>query len=1124
MNRFHIVSLLIAIVCATHAATAIGQVTTQYQFASATPLASGYWVKISVSGSGIYEISYDRLRRMGFADPSKVTVYGTGGTMHNINFLDDKGNRLVEDGVQPVASLHSNEKLVFYAQGDANIKALYQDQVTYFTRSDKNVYSDETYYMLTDSQPVKSADKAAKADLQNVADINYGHSYFYHEKDSIQNLFQSGGLWFGESLLPSAEKPTFRFKAPYYTTGDGCHIYIDVAVGKNQTIDFNVDLNGNKAWAGPKKYGIAKIRSFRVHDGENKLNAESEFLASGTLSVYCTTASYDYLALHLDYLTVSYPVSFGIAARDPDFSYASASFRSEAAGTFRHPAPPTAHVWDVTDPIKVVELETGNGYFYATGRSDGYTDVVAFDPSKTLRQINDGFSVVPNSNLHGLQRDPIDMIIFTTDKFRTYAERFARMRNETEALNCIVVTDTEVYNEFNAGTPDANCHRLLAKMLYQGGDRRLKNVLFFGPMTGDLRNIANLQSKEHCMIAYQDVYTDDIQDVYPYPTLDYYGIVHDYFKPKASSIRPAPITLGVGVLPVTSGQMAGNILKKFTRYYQQSDHSGLVNEIVGFSCTGDNYQHENQSIDISKYIENQAKDIAADTTEINASQSPLLLKETIWPEPLSVAQMKDRVMGALKRGKNIFTYFGHGGLRALSNLSEMTVTANDFANVRNQELGMAFIAACDITNFDHGLSGLGVHAVTNPQGGFIGMVTTLRSVESQENYAFAEQLFNAMYHDPDRKVRTEAPTMGEIFAQGKSKTSNNSKICYVYIGDPSTKLPIPLKKVKLNVPDSKFTGGRTVEISGTVTDINNNGQSGYNGYVTLKLVEPAISIKTSGTAGKKMKDYQLNDLPILAVKGKVENGRFSVKMPLPASVSSFANSSKTVMLPIYAGTYDHTSHMGACGVDSIALASPTSMPDPSDPANAADRTAPEISAEVDARLGVINLKVSDDTALLPGIGAGCGTCVTIDGKEISIASTESRGVAVNEYCATIDLAASGYGRKVTVSATAVDLCGNSSTFSQEFELPEVAQLSLSATSEMAIDKLTFNLAGDHNDSLNLIVTDSDGTIVADLEVSGREFELDTTDIAAGTYRAAVRSHSPLGAKLNSNWVTFTVID
>lgn len=1124
MNRFHIVSLLIAIVCATHAASAIGQVTTQYQFASATPLASGYWVKISVSGSGIYEISYERLRQMGFADPSKVTVYGTGGTLHNINFLDDKGNRLVEDGLQPVASLHSNNKLVFYAQGDASIKALYQDQVTYFTRSDKNIYSDETYYMLTDSQPVKGADKAATSELQNAADITYGHSYFYHEKDLIQNLFNSGGLWFGESLHPSADKPTFDFKAPYYTKGDGCQIYIDVAVGKNQSIDFNVELNDNKATDAIRKYGIAKIRSFRVHDQENKLKAESKFSATGKVSVYCTTATYDYLALHLDYLTVSYPVSFGIAVDDPDFSYASATFRSESAGTWRHPAPAKAHVWDVTNPIKVVELENVNGYFYATGTQGGYTDVVAFDPSKTLRQINDGFSVVPNSNLHGLQREPIDMIIFTTDKFRQYADRFAKMRNETEGLNCIVVTDTEVYNEFNAGTPDTNCHRLLAKMLYQGGDRRLKNILFFGPMTADLRNIANIASKEHCMIAYQDVYTDDIQDVYPYPALDYYGIIHDYFKPKASSIRPAPITLGVGVLPVTSEQMAENLLKKFTRYYQKSDHSGLVNEIVGFSCTGDNYQHENQSIDISNYIEARAKDAAGSTSGINEFQSPLLLKETIWPEPLSVAQMKDRVMGALKRGKSIFTYFGHGGLRALSNLSGITVTANDFANVRNKELGLGFIAACDITNFDHGLLGLGYNAVGNPDGGFIGMVTTLRSVESQENYAFAEQLFNAMYHDPDNNVRTEAPTMGEIYAQGKSKTSNNSKICYVYIGDPSTRMPIPLKKVKLNVPDSKFIGGRTVEISGTVTDINNNEQSDYNGYVTLKLVEPAISIKTSGTTGKKMKDYQLNDLPILAVKGKVENGRFSVKMPLPASVSSFANSSKTVMLPVYAGTYDPTSHMGACGVDSIALASPTSMPDLSDPATAADTTAPEISAAIDARLGVINLKVSDDTALLPGIGAGCGTGVTIDGKEISIASTESHGVAVNEYRTTIDLAAFGYGRKVTLNATATDLCGNSSTFSQEFELPEVSQLTLSATSEMAIDKLTLKLAGDHNDSLNLIVTDSDGTVVADLEVSGREFELDTTDIAAGTYRAAVRSYSPLGAKLNSNWVTFTVID
>ena len=37
-------------------------------YATTSRLASGQWVKISVPESGIYEITYDELREMGFAE------------------------------------------------------------------------------------------------------------------------------------------------------------------------------------------------------------------------------------------------------------------------------------------------------------------------------------------------------------------------------------------------------------------------------------------------------------------------------------------------------------------------------------------------------------------------------------------------------------------------------------------------------------------------------------------------------------------------------------------------------------------------------------------------------------------------------------------------------------------------------------------------------------------------------------------------------------------------------------------------------------------------------------------------------------------------------------------------
>ena len=48
-------------------------------YATTSKLASGKWVKISIPENGMYEITYDELRAMGFNDPSKVILYGSGG-------------------------------------------------------------------------------------------------------------------------------------------------------------------------------------------------------------------------------------------------------------------------------------------------------------------------------------------------------------------------------------------------------------------------------------------------------------------------------------------------------------------------------------------------------------------------------------------------------------------------------------------------------------------------------------------------------------------------------------------------------------------------------------------------------------------------------------------------------------------------------------------------------------------------------------------------------------------------------------------------------------------------------------------------------------------------------------
>lgn len=64
-------------------------------YAENSILAEGNWVKISTTDAGIYQITEDSLRAWGFTDPSKIKLFGYGGTVidelfaNSDNYIDD---------------------------------------------------------------------------------------------------------------------------------------------------------------------------------------------------------------------------------------------------------------------------------------------------------------------------------------------------------------------------------------------------------------------------------------------------------------------------------------------------------------------------------------------------------------------------------------------------------------------------------------------------------------------------------------------------------------------------------------------------------------------------------------------------------------------------------------------------------------------------------------------------------------------------------------------------------------------------------------------------------------------------------------------------------------------------
>lgn len=58
------------------------------------------------------------------------------------------------------------------------------------------------------------------------------------------------------------------------------------------------------------------------------------------------------------------------------------------------------------------------------------------------------------------------IIIPTSQKLLTQAQRLAAFHEQHDSLRVNIVPADELYNEFSSGTPDANAYRRYMKMLY----------------------------------------------------------------------------------------------------------------------------------------------------------------------------------------------------------------------------------------------------------------------------------------------------------------------------------------------------------------------------------------------------------------------------------------------------------------------------------------------------------------------------------------------------------------------------------------------------------------------------------------------------------------------------------
>lgn len=1079
----------------------------QYKFGDSSCLSQGRWIKVEVRDAGIYELTYDRLRELGL-NPDKVSVFGHGGAATSYNLVSGGRNNVADDLVQ-VPVYRSGNKVFFYGQGLCN-PAIGVDGYEF---DEQNIFTNQGHYFLTDGlSPLSMAQGDDASDLKgNAVDCSAGYDYRINNEDRIQGLERAGLLYWNYKMTPGEAR---YWDVPVeYMRADG------KAVLTAKSVLFG-NGEGTGAWANISLYinGDRQLTSYSQPSGVNhngqdvRKSVSRQLTAAGNAVKVGVTLDSSPNDIYFDWWMLNYPKEISVS----DAGMVQQRLGVSATGNGRQngfiKVDNSWVVLDVTDPAAPVILDKEGGKAYLKDLGSGH-DLMVFNPAKT-QMVPANPRAVANQNLHGAQ--DCSFLIVTVPEYRGYAEEIADLHREHDGINVLVTTAEQVYNEFSGGNPQPMAYRMLVKMLHERQGEPLKNVLFLGPIRSDARNVnGNPNMHDNFLIGMQE--GGALAERVPALTMGFYGNTDDNLQPTAQEY--AAMQVGVGLLPVKDNEDCKLAVSKIRRYLGELKQEGfawIVNETVGMSSMGDQHLHDNQALNFRNELQSAATGVGAGTFR----------HTTLMPGFYTCEAMGELVRSNLNQGKLLSLYIGHAAATGL--LYKAQETANyaetgDFWGLTNRIPSFMLFAGCDLMLPDHGNSGIVIESVLHAPRGLIGALGSTRMAWANQNYQLASTLVKKLFRDRKDVVRTEAPTMGEAFACAMSMdvVHGSNKLVYEYIGDPALIVPVPMRGIEASFSGnlSSFRGGDVIKVDGRIVD--KDGDTPFNGTAVLKLCEPS-QIRSQLEDPTYTVEYR--DVLVTSVSVKVEDGRFTAKVPVTADCDRFLSKAGSVTnMHLYIGAYDPSRRLAASGYTAVPMARSDEHRGEQPSADEIDNLDPEVNAKYDPDSGMLTLAASDNVGLLPGVGNGAGIVLNIDGRPVTVAPDEVGSQGMGSYSASIYVGDYSIG-KHTAEYSAMDLMGNmTAERTLDFTVrKDTAEVSLSVLKEYGIDSMEFTVDAKGREDLVLVVFDADGRKVYEESGVDGTVTWDCSGAKAGIYRAAVRATD--GRKCRSGWITFSVID
>ena len=840
------------------------------KYASSSKLSTGMWVKVRVMNEGMYKITFDELRALGFKNPKNVRVYGYGGQL-----LPEKLTADYLDDLPEVCTYLGDGFLLFYGVGV--LKQIESTGTDPFTFS-INPYSDCGHYFLSEVpgerlSPTVDGDFAADADMS----INTHYAFNIYMPQTT-NIYKGGSAWYDDGVLQSGST---KISLPFNNMvpgNNGCvTCYVDVANRqRNETENdsFRITASGLSSdsfiLGFPKSFGNV-LQSGKAHSLDFNVWYSSPYVSHVGHIYYLSASALCYNKLQGGYLVFN-------------------NLRSGAGKVLEHVvagADAETQVWNVTNPNRITKCvcSVSADSLRFKGVANPFCKYVAFNPKGAGFLKVGAYAPVVNQNLHAF--NGADLVILSPAQFFAQAQRLADLHRRNDGISVALFTQEQIFNEFSSGTPDPTAIRSFLKMLYDRAQADAKRVaprylLLFGDGCFDNKGVlANSYNVPHNWVLCPQWGSGSSN----YPADDYYGMLAD--NGDFFSMGSASCQVAVGRLPVVTAEQAGGVVSKIEDYMMNNQMGPWKTRAV--IVADDDYdpnKKDNQTLSFYSRFLNNGEELS----QLIYKVCPGIIQKKVYNDSYTLVSESSRpcypeveklIVENAQNGSMLINYIGHSN--SVNWAGEQIFTQNQVASLTNKKQGVWFSASCSFAEFDHYNTSCGESLVLAPNGGAIAVVASSRDSYISDNKDFNLKFDSAFFS------QTPEMTIGDVMLAAKNRVNNIARLQYALLGDPALHILFPSGRV---VTDSVSTDTARafskVVVKGHIEQDGVYDKS-FNGKVYVNVFDKEQVRSTKGNYAdkdgapmvSKFKDYSSI---LFSGSTQASEGQFSISFMVPSNI------------------------------------------------------------------------------------------------------------------------------------------------------------------------------------------------------------------------------------------------